>query len=111
MLKTDIESTAILKTKTLTEMQPSSDEGISYSSSAIIPNTTSEGTDCANTHSNKIIGKGNSNNISEGKSKSNVHIENINVTKGKIEKMDSIATTIISINTKLLTNTGTSLCL
>ena len=70
MLRTDIESMAMLKTQILTEKQPSSNEGINYSSSAIIPNTTSEGTDCANTHSNKIIEKINSNNIGEGTSES-----------------------------------------
>ena len=32
-------------------MQPSSDKVINYSSSTIIPNITSQGTDCANTHS------------------------------------------------------------
>ena len=44
MLKPDFESIAMLKTQILTEMQPSSDEGINYSSIAVIPNITSEGT-------------------------------------------------------------------
>ena len=88
MLKTDIESIAMLKTQILTEMQPSSNKGINYSSTAPIPNITSEGTGCANTHSNKIIEKINSNNIGEGTSESIVHIENINVPKGKVEFMD-----------------------